>query len=493
MSRAGLPALVRSGVLGVLCLTACTVGPEMVRPTPPALAHYGADGDSLDPALPGIPAQHLRAGEGVRADWWTLFASPELDALVTRALAHAQSLESARALLARSEAERAAGEGTYFPQLDLSLDPTRQRTAPLRQGLALPGSVFSLYTLAASVGYRVDLFGERSRTVEGLSAQVDVDCAGLRASALALTGNVIEAALAAAAYRDQRDTTQALIGIQQQQIALLAARVGAGLLPASELLQAHSQLAEFQASAALLEQRLRASDDLLAQLSGEAPAEGQRPALHLAALQLPADLPLSLPAQLVRQRPDILVAEGRLRAANAAVGVATAQQLPDLTLNGELGRSALDPAALARAGGNFWSAGATLHQTLFAGGAPAQRRVAAEAAWQGAQADYRQAVLAALAQVADVLGALRHDGEIAAARRLQLDAASGQLALSEANRAAGRLGDTEWLSARAQLETARLAWQAAQVQRLQDTVALQVALGGGWWPAQRCGPLFDAP
>ena len=176
-----------------------------------------------------------------------------------------------------------------------------------------------------------------------------------------------------------------------------------------------------------------------------------------------------------------------MRAANADVGVATAQQFPDLTLSAGAGRSALGAAELGNSGGNFWSVGADLHQTVFQSGAAGERRRAAEAEYRAANASWRQVVLQALEQVADVLGALTHDADAEAARQVALASAQAQLELAEANHQAGRVADDEVLSARQQLVTARFNWLAAQGSRFQDTVALYVALGGGWWPGASCG------
>lgn len=458
----------------------------MLRPALPAVAQYGAEHDPTVTASVAGQVQRFQADQVVRPDWWRLFGNTDLDRLLERAVTRSPSLAAARATLERSQAELRAGRSLFYPQIDLDASAARERLTPLRQGIAAGGSVFNLYSLAASVGYSVDLFGARSHAVEGLAAQTEIDCAALQASLLTLTGNLVNAALASAAYREQLILMRQLIALQVEQISLLQARAQAGLLPGSSLLAAQAQLAELNATAAALEQRLRAGDDLMAALAGEAPAENTRPPLLLSALTLPQELPLQLPAAVLRQRPDVVVAEGRMRAAHADVGVATAQQFPDLTLSAGTGRSALSASALGQSAGNFWSAGADLHQTLFQAGAAGHRKSAAEAEFRAADAAYRQVVLEAIQQVADVLGALTHDAELAAARQAALDSADSQLALAAANRQAGRVADDEVLNARQQLASARLNWVAAQGARFQDTVALYVALGAGGRPDQRC-------
>lgn len=479
----------RAGVVGVaLALsTACSTGPVAVTPPAPDSGHYLPAGDPAISVEVSGQVQRFDAGAELRADWWRLFGNPQLDDAIARALRQSPGMAAAQATLERSQASLAAGKSVFWPQLDLDGAAARERLTPARQGIAGAGSVFNLYTLALSVGYSVDLFGAHRHAVEGLQAQVDVDCEGLRAAQLSLTGNLASALLAAAAYRDQLATLDTQLELQRQQIGLLEARSRAGLVPATLLMVAQAQLADLQATQAALRQRLSASEDLAAVLAGDEPGLAQATVLGLEQLQLPADLPLSVPSQLVRQRPDILVATARLRGASADVGVATAQQYPDLTLSGGFGRGALTPQALRGSSGDYWSGGADLHQTVFQAGAASDRRRAAEAEYRAADASYRQTVLSSLEQVADTLAALDQDARAAQARRTTLDSALSQLTLAEVNQRTGRSANDDLLTARQVVEADRLNWQAAQGSRLQDVVALFVAMGGGWWPAQRCG------
>ena len=256
----------------------------------------------------------------------------------------------------------------------------------------------------------------------------------------------------------------------------------AGTAPYSTVLVLQSQLSANEAAVPQLEQRLTQSEDLLATLAGHFPADWSVPQVSLADLSLPAELPVSLPSELVRRRPDILAAEATAHAASANVGVATAAMLPEITLSAGMGSSANSFEQLFAAGTGVWNYGAGITQPVFQGGSLINRRKAAQASYRAALADYRQSVLQAFAQVADTLSAIDHDSEAHAAQSRADAAAQTALQLVRANHTAGLAGDGDLLASEAQADQARAALLAAQAARLQDEVALYAALGGGWWP-----------
>ena len=470
--------------LAALLVAACAAGPDFVRPSPPAQAGYlpeAAPAVAAPTAAADGHAQGFASGAAVPADWWHLFGSSDLDRVVSEALAHNETLVSASASLRQSEDALRAGYGVYFPQVDADLGATRQRASPLRFGQSGPSSIFNLFTLSGSVGYLLDVFGGARREVEALHAGVEVERGLALATYLALTANVVNTSIASAAYRAEIAATRASTEAAAAQLELAEAQFTAGTAPYANVLSLKAQLAGLEAALPPLELRAEQADHLLAVLAGHAPADWTPPRLLLDDFVLPQSLPLSLPSALVRQRPDVLAAEARLHAASAQIGVATAALLPSLTLSGTLGHDASRWPQLRDASGRFWSAAGDLSVPVFQGGKSWYGRKAALDAYQAALADYRQAVLSAFQQVADTLRALDHDGELVRAQSDAQAAAREALELTQANYEAGVAGYLAVLTATSQYQAAEIGYLAARSQRLQDTVALFIAVGGGWW------------
>jgi NodT family efflux transporter outer membrane factor (OMF) lipoprotein len=464
-----------------LPLTACAVGPNFVRPAKPVVGGY------LEPAGPqatesadGV-AQHFAGGMPVPGQWWRLFRAPALDGIVDDGLKHNQTVASAVSTLHQSEDALRAGYGIFFPQVGAGLDASRQRSSPANFGQNAPSSIFNLFTLSGSVSYLVDVFGGARRRVESLHAAVDFEQDTVLAAYLSMTANIVDTSIARAGYRAEIAATEALIDSAAEQVKLAEVQAEAGTVPYSTVLGLQSQLSGLRASLAPLEFRADQADHLLAVLAGHAPAEGAPPDLALGDFTLPQDLPVSLPSELVRQRPDVLAAEARLHGASAQIGVATAALFPSLTLNGNLGASSNQWRDLGEQNSRFWKADAALSVPLFQGGSAWYGRKAAIDAYEAALADYRQVVLSAFQQVADSLRALEHDAELLRAESESASAAREALELTQANYRAGLADYLAVLTATNQFQTAQVGHLSAIAQRLQDTVALFVALGGGWW------------
>ncbi len=493
-------ARARRAALPLTCalLAGCAVGPNFVRPQPPNVNHYTHGSDPLDTVSAHGAAQHFNPGAGVAADWWRLFDSERLDAVVTEALDGNPGLEAAQASLRQSQDNLRGGYGIFYPQAEADAAATRQRFSPLKFGTSAPPSIFNLFTLSASVSYGLDVFGGERRLIEGLHAQVDLQRATEQATYLTLVSNIVNTIVARAAYRAEIDATQELIELQRQQLALARVQVRAGTAPYANVLSIESQLASVAATVPQLEQRLSQSDDLLATLVGHVPAEWSPPDIGLAELTLPAQLPVSLPSELVRQRPDVLLAEATAHGASANVGVATAALLPSVTLTGNYSANSTSTAELSSPGGRAWTAGAALSQPLLEGGTLWYRRRAALDEYRQASALYRQVVLAAFAQVADTLRALEHDAAALRAQDEALASAKEALHLVHASYEAGLDTYLDVLSADAQYHQAIVNDLQMVAVRYQDTVALYVALGGGWWSdatgsAQRATPHERTP
>jgi NodT family efflux transporter outer membrane factor (OMF) lipoprotein len=470
-----------AGVVILSLLQACAAGPDFERPAPPAVSRYTHEentGATVD-AAGGV--QHFQAGEQIAADWWRLYGSKELDDAVRQAILHNPSLQSAQASLRQSQDNLRAGQGVFFPQLDASFSATRQRSSPFRLGAAAPGSIFNLFTLGAVVSYALDVFGGERRAVEGLGAQVDYQRYTMLATYLALSGNIVNTMIARAAYAAQWDATGQLVKRQQEQLEIAEKQAENGIAPYASVLAIKSQLAANRAALPALAQKRDQAEHLLASLQGAFAADQSASTIALGQLALPASLPLSLPSQLVRQRPDVLAAEAQLHAASANIGIATAALFPSFSLSASYGLSNNTIGGLSDSPSKFWSAGPAVDVPLFHGAADWYRRRAALDAYQKSLADYRQTVLAAFQQVADVLTAVAHDAQSLQAQAEALQAAEQALALTEANYRAGLVSYLDVLVADAQSYQSKINYLQVLGQRYQDTAALFVALGGGWW------------
>ncbi len=300
-------------------LAACAVGPDFVRPKGPANLHYSYEGEPSGTIAAEGVAQRFEPGAKIAADWWRLFNCSKLNAVVNQSIANNPTLQAAQASLRQSEDNLRAGYGIFYPQLGASFQPTRQQFSAARFGENTGPSIFNLYTFSTTVSYVLDVFGGERRTVEGLGAQVNVQYYNAKGSYLALSGNVVNAVVAEAAYSAEIEATQEIIGFLEEQTNLTAAQAQAGVVPYANLLSIQTQLATTEATLPPLRQQLAHTRHLLATLAGQAPADSAPPRVTLVELTLPNDLPVSLPSDLVRQRPDILVAEAQLHSASAQI------------------------------------------------------------------------------------------------------------------------------------------------------------------------------
>ena len=469
-----------AGAACVLALASCALGPDFTPPPAPGGAHVvpppGADALLVE----GSP-QRFDAGVDVPARWWTLLGSRELDAIVDDAVAHSPTQAAAQAALRQSQDALQSGYGVFYPQVGANLAAARER--PVQVPGAAPRSIgpYNLATAGATVSYVPDVFGLQRRTVEALRAQSQVQRYGALAAYLSLTANVVNAGVARAGYRAQRDALADIVRMQADQIRIARIQFDAGTAAYTAVVALTSQQSANEASMAALDQRIDQSEHLLALLTGHAAGDSSLPPIGLEALRLPTDLPDTVPAALARHRPDILAAESSLHAASAQIGVATADLFPSLNVGGSAGASSASIAGALNSGVSFWSAQAQLAGSVFSGFSQWYARRAAIDAYDQSLANYRQTVLEGLAQVADAMTALGHDAQALRAQAAALAAAEEGLKLARANYESGTAAYLDLLSADALYQQARLAWVGAVAQRLQDTVALYAALGGGWW------------
>lgn len=476
--------------LSLLLSSACTVGPDFSRPAAPTQQSYVRDGVTDTVAAQG-QVQRFLPGAQVSPDWWRFFGSASLDALVAQAIAQNMTLQGAEASLRRSQDTLMAGYGVFYPHLDAHLGASRERSAPIQQGLTTAGSIFNVMTLSGTISYTLDVFGGERRAVEGLQAQVDQQNWVTQATYLTLTANVVNTAIARAAYAAQIEATQQLIELQKQQLQSTEAQVRSGTQPYSASLSVKSLIASNEALLPALKQKISQAEHLLATLEGMTPSQAVLPDMALTGLSLPKDLPVSLPSELVRQRPDILAAQAQLHQASADIGVATAAMFPSFSLTGTYGTAGSSTGSLFAGAGRFWSVGPSVDIPVFEGGRLWYGRQAAIDAYQQASANYRQVVLEAFAQVADALKALEFDAQAVQKQAEAQATAQEALTLLQANYRSGLVTYLELLAADVQLHQVNIAYLQALAQRYQDTVGLFVALGGGWW--NRPPPAIDRP
>lgn len=462
----------------IVLLAGCTVGPDFIRPKPPSSDHYNFGGDPSKTASAGGQSQRLLHGIGPVEHWWKLFNSKELNELVAEGMINNVTLQAAQASLRQSEDNLKAGYGIFYPQISVALDPSRQKFSPARFGSNAAGSIFNLVTLSASVSYALDVFGGERRTIENLQSRVDAQRYILQGTYLVLSANIVNTAIARAAYSEEVSLVENQIALQKEQIAITEKQVRAGIASYQTLLAMRSQLATLDANLPPLIQKEAQSEHLLATLTGHNPSAWKPPVLSFSSLDLPKELPLSMPSDLVRKRPDILVAEADLHGASANIGVATAALFPTFTLNGTYGQNNSTMRGLFGSNANFWSLGTNIAAPVFNGGTLTSERQAAIDAYQQSLANYRQTVLSAFAQVADLVRALEHDALSANAEFQSVENAKEALHLAKVNYDAGTVNYLQVLSSDLQYQQARISFLQARAQWLQDTTALFTALGG---------------
>jgi len=480
-----------AAILATVCLAGCAaVGPNFKPPAAPAAAGYLAPAErtvaAANAALPD-DRQVTDPGAQVTADWWTLFASPQLDVLVKQAIAGSPSLDSAKARLAQAQEEVRAAQGARYPQAGLSASAAHAKESAAAFGLSasafpLPPN-YNILQVGPSASYDLDVFGGVRRGIEQRSALAELQGDRLDAAYLTLTGNTVSQALQIAAIGAELKAADDILDIDRQNLDLVTKERDAGEAPGSDVVLARSQLAADETLKPGLEQQLSAAQHALAVLLGHSPGAVSPPDLDLTTLTLPGRLPVSLPSELVHQRPDIRAAEAELHASSAQIGVATARLYPDITLSAGITASSLDGSALFDNSGLVWSLAAGITQPLFDGGTRRAERRAALDGFKADAADYRQTVLSAFGQVADILTALAHDADLVAAEQQALDTASESVRLQRRSYTGGGTGILNLLDAQRQRDQALLGYVRAQAQRYEDTVQLLVAMGGGWWKA----------
>ncbi|MBV8632938.1 MAG: efflux transporter outer membrane subunit [Burkholderiaceae bacterium] len=457
-------------------LSSCAAGPDYVRP-PEALP------TSYSPSDKAPIADQAANDKDLPALWWELFHSSALNQLVQDSLKHNPNIDAARAALKVAQENVHAQRGFFYPNVEASFSPTRQKVAKTLASPAFSGAnYYSLYTAQVSVSYTLDVFGANRRQVESLQAQADMQRFELEASYLSLSSNVVSAAIAEAGLRGQIRATHEIIAEQEKLTAMFRRQLALGQVSENDLATQEAAQAAAEAALPPLEKQLALQRDLIKVLAGRFPSDTLDASFELESLQLPGELPLSLPSTLVEHRPDIRAAEEQLHAASAEIGVAVANRLPNITLGvNSYGSSALSMADLFKSGTGFWEVAGGITQPIFDGGTLKHRQGAAEAAYEQAAAQYRATVQNAFQNVADSLQALQSDDAALRAADKALKAAEKSLSIARRQLQAGDISALMLLNAEQTCQQAKLNEVQARTNRLSDTVALFQSLGGGWW------------
>jgi NodT family efflux transporter outer membrane factor (OMF) lipoprotein len=469
----------------LLLAPACVVGPNFKKPAPPDLGGYTPtpiSTTSSSPNVAGGEAQRLVEGKDIPGEWWQVFHSEALDDLIARALKANPDLKSAQAALTVARENLLAQRGFYYPSVTGSFTATRARSAAdLSPVLNANVQNYSLYTPQVSVSFVPDVFGLNRRTVESLAAQAQQARFALAATHITLSSNVAAGAIQEASLRGQIAATQELIKVNTDMLKILKEQYTSGYAGQLDVAAQESQLAQVAATLPPLLKQLAQQRDALAALAGGIPNQDLAEKFELASLQLPQELPLSLPSQLVEQRPDVRQAEENLHSASAQIGIAIANRLPSINLTADAGSSPTAFSNMFSGGNGFWDLAGGITQPIFDAGTLKHRERAAKAAFTQAAEQYRSTVIAAFQNVADTLHALDQDADALKAASAATDAAMVTLDLTSSQVRAGYAGYLALLSAEQAYQQALINLVQARANRYADTAALFQALGGGWW------------
>jgi NodT family efflux transporter outer membrane factor (OMF) lipoprotein len=489
-------------LLGAM-LSGCAVGPDFKKPDAPT-----ATGFSPQPILQETAAAPVTAGDAqkynpaaaIPSDWWTLFKSPQINALIARAFKNSPTIQSAQASLRQAQQSVIAQQGYFFPTVGASYSPSRTKLAGNvassgALGLQANGDViapaaagepvyYNFHVAQLSVGYVPDIFGGNRRQVESLQAQLQAQHFQTEATYITLASNIVAAALQEAMLRAQIKASQEIIRLNNENLEILHKQLELGYVAGIDVAAQEAAAAQAEQALIPLNKQLDQTRNLIRALAGNLPNEEVPEVFELESLQLPQELPLSLPSQLVEQRPDIRAAQEQWHAASAQVGVAEAGRFPQFTITAAVGGMATTPDWMFREGGSFFSLLGNVSIPLFDGGTLKAREQAAREGLAQAAADYRRVVITAFQNVADTLHAIQSDADyLKAALRSEL-ALKETADLTRKQYVLGYVSYQTALLAEQNFHQAEINLIQAQATRLGDTAALYQALGGGWWNRQ---------
>jgi len=494
-------------LIGAALAAGCAVGPRYHRPEAPPNAGFAPaplPQTSASTAIHGGEAQRLVSGRDIPFEWWQLFESPALDSLVEQAFRANPTIAAARAALTQAQELVYAQRGYFFPTINAGYSFERQKIAgnltvdnvpgvegngddllpPLQSQNGFPHThpfFYDLHTAEVTVGFVPDVFGANSRQVETLAAQTEVQRFALEATYITLASNVVAAAIQEASLRAQIAATRQVIVAEEKSLQILRDQFRLGFAMRIDVAAQEAALGQARMLLPPLQKQFEQTRDLIRVLVGKLPSEEVPATFELDALQLPPEVPLSLPARIVEQRPDVRAAQAQLHAANAQVGAAIAAMLPQFSITGSDGGNADQFAWMFRTGGPFWQIVGGVSQPIFEGGTLLHKKRAATAALKQAAGQYQSTVVTAYQNVADTLHAALADADALAADARAEASAKVTYELTRRQLEAGFVNYLSLLSAETAYQQALLTRVQAQATRYGDTVALFQALGGGWW------------
>lgn len=480
-----------------ILLAGCAVGPNFEQPEAPIASSYipsPLTNTETITNVAGGEAQRFAQGMDIPGEWWKLFHSQPLNDLIQRAFQANPDLKSAQAAVVAARENVYAQAGSYYPSIGGSFSASRSAQSTFLS--PVPNATlfqYDLFTPELSVAYTPDVFGLNRRTVESLRAQEEQQRFALLATYITLSANVVNAAINEASLRGQIAATRALIVENTKALDILRLQFSKGYAGRLDVAAQESQLASLVATLPPLLKSLAQQRDALAVLIGVVPSQDPPETFELKDLQLPRELPVSLPSKLVEQRPDVRQAAENLHAACAAVGIAVANRLPNFQLSADIGNTALKMEKLFSSGTAFWGIAAGVTQPIFEGGALLHKQRAAQAAYVQAAEQYRSTVLSSFQNVADTLNALTQDDKALKAASDSERAAAVTLNLTEKQLQTGYTSYLGLVTAETAYQQALLALVQAQANRFADTAALFMALGGGWWNQPNLVPEKKAP
>jgi NodT family efflux transporter outer membrane factor (OMF) lipoprotein len=481
--------LAGTAVLAVLSvvISGCAVGPNFnPAPAPEVDGYVRGKLASPNPGsgAPRVAGQHFVTGADVSARWWAAFKSPLLNELVKQSVDHNPNLQAAEAAIRVAQYNALAQRGLFFPQVTgnttaqqfLISNPSQVPPIPLSG----EQTQFSLATNQLTISFVPDIWGANVRAVENLDAVTEQQLFQLEAAYLTLTSNVVTAAIQEASLRGQIAATQRIIAIEHNLLDILKRQQSFGQAAQADVLAQDAALAQAEELLPPLEKQLAQQRDLLTALAGQFAVNEISQKFDLAHLKLPANLPISLPGKLVDQRPDVRAAEANMHSASALVGVAIAARLPNIALSANGGSAAPNYAQVFASGAGFYTLAASATAPVFDGFTLYNKQKAAEAALDQAEAQYRATVITAFQNVADALRALQSDARaLKAALRAEV-AAKASLDIVQQQLNAGQVNQLAVLNAQQTYLTAAVIRVQTEANRLSDTAALFMALGGAW-------------
>ncbi len=480
------PTVVTTKLLLVLCAAGCAVGPDFKPPKAPDVTGYTREKlpseTASAPGQHGTP-QHFVETMDIPGQWWRLFHSPPLNQLIEQAIAANPNLTAAQAALRQAWENAYAQRGSYFPSVEAQLNASRNLTptAAVSPASATGNPYYSLITPQLNVSFVPDVFGANRRAVESLSALAENQRFQLEATYLTLSSNLVTGVIQEASLRGQITATEETIKVETHLLDILRRQQALGQAAGADVAAQEAALAQAQLTLPPLRKQLAQQRDALTALAGHYPSEETAATFHLDDLVLPGDLPLSLPAKLVRQRPDVRAAEATMHSASAQIGQAVAARLPQITLTAQGGASANYAGQFFTPGTNFWTIAGGITAPIFEGGTLLHRQRAAQAGFDQAAAQYRATVVSAFQNVADALHALQVDADALVAANAAERAANRSLSIVRQQLQLGQVAYLALLNAQNTYQQARLNLVQADANRLADSAALFQALGGGWW------------